>query len=428
MPNSSRHVPGDRMAIVGGGECAARAAFALRDQGWDGAITIVTRERRLPYERPPLSKAALTAAGYEPAHPYTWAQFQQAEIDVMTGVEGRFIDTATREVALSDGTTLGYHRLLLALGARVRRLRVEREARPLYLRTYDDALAISRALKPGRRIGVIGAGLIGLELAAAARSRGCHVVVLEAADGILTRAVPPAVAEHIRDEHLANGVSFHLGASVADVEPRNGSGVDVLLTTGARMRFDVLVVGIGVSPETSLAMRSKLEVDNGIKADAFLRTSAESVFAAGDCVSFPHSLFGDSRVRLESWRNAVDQAETVAANMLGQLRPHRAVPWFWSEQYALTLQVAGLQSMVTSSVVRTRDDGVQLHFGMDVSGRLVAASAVGQGNSVARDIRLAERMIERGAEPLRKDLVDASVPLKRVLASTEKTTAQPSRR
>jgi 3-phenylpropionate/trans-cinnamate dioxygenase ferredoxin reductase subunit len=404
------------LVVVGGGECGAHAALAVRDGGWPGPITIIGSDALHAYERPPLSKRGLVGEHSEPVHPFTRERFADASIDLRTGAEVTDIVIDERTVALGDGTRLSYDTLLLAVGAQPRRLPFPPASELLYLRTHEDALAIRSSLVPGRRIGILGAGFIGLELAASARTLGCEVTVIEYADRALARAVPAVVAELVIARQREADVCFRWSTTVGSLTAV-GDEIVAATSTGEELRFDSVIVGIGAAPDVRLAERAGLKVDNGIAVDDRLRTSAPDVFAAGDCASFPHPLYDGARIRLEAWRNALDQATTVAANILGADVAHRAVPWFWSDQFDFTLQVAGLTSQSRSYVVRERHDGVNLHFGLGPDGRLASATAFGQGNSVAKDIRLAEMMIGRSVRVTEAELADPLVPLKGLLTT-----------
>lgn len=404
------------MVVVGGGECGAHAAFALRHEGWRGPITVFGREELHAYERPPLSKAVLLTDECDPVHPYSREDFAAAGIELRTGTEVASVDPARHLVALADGTVLRYDRLLLAPGAKPRSLPLPPEPGVLTLRTHADALRLRDALSPGRRLCVVGAGLIGLELAAAGRARGCEVTVVEAAGQALSRVVPDGVAADVVSLHERNGVRFRWGTTVRRAE-RTASGLALELPPGEALEVDVVVVGIGAAPETALAEAAGLEVGNGILVDERLETSGADIFAAGDVACFPHPAFAGHRIRVESWRNAAEQAVTAARNMLGADEPHRPIPWFWSDQYDHTLQVTGLATLATGLVWRRRDDGVRCCFGLDGAGRLVFASGFGATAGVAREVRLAERLVAAGARPSPAELADPAVPLKSLLAT-----------
>jgi 3-phenylpropionate/trans-cinnamate dioxygenase ferredoxin reductase subunit len=284
------------------------------------------------------------------------------------------------------------------------------------LRSHDDALSIRERLAPGLRLVVIGGGFIGLELAAAARAHGSEVIVLEALPRLLSRAVPEEIAALIEARHRAEGVEIICGASLTAVT-EDGAEVALHLADGRRIAADLVVMGVGVAPDTALAEAAGLAVDNGIAVDATLATSDPAILAAGDCCSFPHPLYDNRRIRIESWRSAQEQGGLAARNMLGAAEPVSAVPWFWSDQYELGLQIAGLPSFGTQIVRRDNDAGLVL-FNLADDGRLVAASGIGPGNAVARDIRLAEMLIARRARPDREALARPEVSLKSLLAGT----------
>ncbi|WP_114202628.1 NAD(P)/FAD-dependent oxidoreductase [Janibacter anophelis] len=398
-----------RIVVVGAGECGTHAAMALRDKGFDGSITLIGRESVHAYERPPLSKGALSAEETELVHPWSPEQLAEAGIDLQLGVEVTGIDLAAGTVT-TDAGEVPWDRLLLALGSDVRRLELDDVT---YLRTHEDAAALRELLRPEGHLLVIGAGFIGLEIAAGARERGMEVTVVEAGPRALGRIVPQEVAEQVVALHAEHGVALRTSTLVTDLR-REGGRLRALLSDGDEVVVDVVVAGVGAAPTTALAAAAGLVVDDGIVVDEGLRTSDPRVFAAGDCASFPDARSG-GRVRLESWRNAHDQAVTVAASMLGEEQAHAAVPWFWSDQYDQMLSVAGLPGTGERSVLRHRDDGVLLHLGLDAADRLVHAAAVGPGASVAKDIRVAEKLIAAAVPLDPEQLADPGVPLRSIL-------------
>ncbi len=406
------------MVIIGAGECGARAAFALRENGYRGPVTLVGEEMHLPYERPPLSKEALHREEEpEPKWIGLAERFAEQGIDCLTGRRAVSIDRADRTVRLSDGSSLAYDRLLLATGALPRQLPLAANAGPrcVTLRSFDDALAIRRLLVPGMRLVVIGGGFIGLELAASAAKRGAAVTVIEAQPRVLMRGVPEEIASVVVERHRAEGADIRTGTGIASISG-DGDAVRVTLADGTEIAADLVVVGIGAVPVTGLAEAAGLAVENGIAVDSCLRTSDPDIFAAGDCCSFPLEIYGGRRVRLESWRNAQDQGSLAAKNMLGAEEPVSAVPWFWSDQHDLTLQIAGLADGAERHVRRDLGDGAFILFHLAPDGRLLAASGIGPGNAVARDIRLAEMLIAKGAKPDPAALASADVKLKSLLA------------
>ncbi len=407
------------MVIVGAGEAGARAASTLREDGYEGPVTLIGDEPHAPYERPPLSKAVMTTNDIgEPSSILDADRLGAARIEHLAGRRVSRLDLANRLAVLDDGSVQAYEKLLIATGAGPRRLSLPGagEGGVLYLRTFADALALRGRLRPGSRLAVIGGGFIGLEIAASAVERGCAVTLVEMAPRILMRGVPAEVAQIVRARHEAAGVRVMTGLAIERIE-RRGEGSAVVLGDGAAVECDLVVAGIGAVPETALAEASGLAVENGVRADGALRTSDPHVFAAGDCCSFPHPLYGGRRLRLEAWRNAQDQGATAARNMLGAGERYEAVPWFWSDQYDQGLQVAGLADAGTR-VVRREGGGASLFFHLDDAGRLVAVSAIGPGNAVARDVKLAEMMIARRLAPDPAALADPNAKLKALLATS----------
>ncbi len=402
--------------IVGAGECGARAAFALRERGFDGAITLIGSETHLPYERPPLSKEALVA-GAGPKLVAQAERYVEAGIDLLLGRTVSEIDRAARHVVLGDGTVVAYDRLLIATGARPRALPgTNYGGRIATLRSHDDTARIRAHLVEGSHVAILGGGFIGLELAASARKLGASVTLVEGLPRVLTRGVPPEIAEIVANRHMAEGVEILCGAKVTGIEDLPGE-VRIALEDGRVVSASLLVVGIGAVPNTELAEAAGLAVDNGIAVDGHLRTSDADIFAAGDCTSWPLPLYGDRRIRLESWRNAQEQGQLAAANMLGGEDVHSAVPWFWSDQYDMTLQIAGLADGTVTTVRREMGEGAFILFHLDGEGRLIAASGIGPGNAVARDIRLAEMLIAARIHPDPAELAAPETKLKKLLAA-----------
>ncbi len=403
------------IVVIGAGECGGRAALTLRHQGFDGDVVLIGTEPTLPYERPPLSKAVLLGNADRSPRPTDADAFAAAGIDVRTATTATGLDLAAQAVTLGDGETIGYRAAVISTGARPRRLVLDPtvDGRIHYLRTESDALAVRRRLVPDVLLVVIGGGFIGLEVAAAAVARGCRVVVVEAAPRLLSRALPAPVAELIERRHRSAGVDVRLATAVVAARPA-GEGVELELDDGTSVTGDLVVAGIGVVPETELAESAGLAVDNGIVVDARLATSDPHVFAAGDCCSFPHPLY-DARIRLESWRTALEQGTHAARSALGGRDGYAAVPWFWSDQYDLGLQMAGLAIGVELEVLRERPDGGLLWFGLGPADRLLAVAGVGAGTSVAKDVKVAERLIARRVVVEPGVIADPQADLKRLL-------------
>ena len=408
----------DHMVIIGGGKAGSRAAIALRENGFEGAVTLITGEAHAPYDRPPLSKSVIT--GEEVPHPPYLAGMEilaSIKVSLITANPAVSIDREAKTVLLEDGSIVPYSKLLITTGAVPRRLNLPGADSPrvLTLRNFEDAMALREVLKPGARIIIIGGGFIGLEVATSARKRGADVTLIEGLPRILSRGVPEEIAAIVTARHVAAGVNIHTATGLTGFAEKNG-GIEVHLNNGPTVHGDIVLVGIGAVPVTNLAEQAGLAIENGIAVDDELRTSDPDIFAAGDCVSFPLSIYGGRRVRLESWRSAQDQGELAAANMLGKGQKLATVPWFWSDQYDLTLQISGLQDEASAQVRRDLSDTAFIIFHMAADGRLVAASGIGTGNAVAKDIRLSEMIIGRSLKPAPDQLADPTVNLKRLLA------------
>lgn len=394
----------DDIVIIGAGEAGTRAAFATREAGFSGTVTLIGTEPHLPYERPPLSKPLDGAVQMKAI--CTAEALEAAGIIYHRGLTATRIDAASRTMALSDGRTLLYGKLLLATGARARRLACPGAERALDFRTYGDAATLFSRAETGSPVVIVGGGLIGMELAAVLRGKGIAVSIVEAAARPLGRAVPPRFAEKLYARHQEEGVCFHLGLGITEITPDA-----VALADGNSVPAGTVISAIGVLPDTALAERAGLATANGILTDAFLRTSDPHIFAAGDCAAVSQS--GGGTMQFESWRNARSQAETAARNMTGAREAFAAPPWFWSDQYDLSLQVTGLPQPGHRRILRPVAEG-ELEFYLE-DGRLVAAAGLGTGNGVARDIKLAEMLIAAGITPDLSALADPAVNLKALL-------------
>jgi 3-phenylpropionate/trans-cinnamate dioxygenase ferredoxin reductase component len=332
------------VVIIGGGQAGLQVADTLRAEGYDGTIDVIAEESGLPYQRPPLSKDYL-APGKEAAPlPLRGASFfNDKSITLHEGVQALAVDRATREVQTTEGS-LHYDHLVFATGARNRMLNCTGASLPGIhgLKTLTDAEALHTALPNARNIVIIGAGFIGLEFAAAALAHGCNVTVLEFAPRPMGRALTPVMSDWFTAAHRSRGVNLRLGEGIDRFEPGADGRVGAAIsTTGASYPADLVLVGIGVQPNDTLAADSGIETSNGIVVDETLRTSDPAVLAIGDCASFP-SARAQGRLRLESVQNATDQARHAARTILGAERPYTALPWFWSTQGPYRLQMAGL--------------------------------------------------------------------------------------
>lgn len=333
---------GQVCVVVGAGHAGSSLAIQLRKEGWLGRIVLIGEETQLPYHRPPLSKAVLAgektldAVLLRPA-----AQYAASAVELRLGERVDAVERDTQTVRLAGGESLHYDMLALCTGTRPRRLAQTRQQdNVFYLRTAEDAARIRAAAAAGRRAVIIGGGYIGLEVAAVLVSLGLDVTLLEAASRLLRRVASPVISDYFHALHTAHGVRIH--TSVADVQLLGDAQVTgVREATGALHPADLVIAGIGVHPETQLAEAAGLAVDNGILVDGGARTSDPRIYAAGDCTMHPSARYG-RRLRLESVQNALDQARVAAANICAKDVLYDALPWFWSDQYDIKLQSAGL--------------------------------------------------------------------------------------
>jgi 3-phenylpropionate/trans-cinnamate dioxygenase ferredoxin reductase component len=406
---------GDRFVVVGAGLAGVRAAEALRDEGYTGSLVVLDREQTLPYDRPPLSKGALKGEEeYDAAtlHPAQW--YADRDIDLRLGVDVARVDRSRHTVELGLGDPLSYDRLLLATGSRVRTVSVPGgDADGVhYLRTMDDSQRLLKRLRDHPRVVVVGGGWIGLEVAAAARGHGCPVTVVEPQPTPLFGVLGPEVGGFYGDLHVANGVDLRLGDGVLGIASDAGHVSGVVTTNGDRVPADLVVVGVGVLPNTELASETGLDVDNGVLCDASLRTSDPDVFAVGGIAHWEHPLLGH-RVRVEHWANAHDGGATAGRAMLGRDVVHDAVPFFYSDQYDTGMEYAGYVPRGLDTTVVTRGDPAAhefMAFWLHDDGRILAGMHV----NVWDTIDAVQDLIRSGARPDVGRLRDTGVPLAEV--------------
>ena len=370
---------GPGIVIVGAGHAGGSAAAFLRQYGWKGAITLLGEEPGLPYQRPPLSKAWLKGEATAESLLLRPARFYaQYAIETRLGTAVAGIDRAAQTVRLSDGTTLPYARLILATGAAPRRLGLPGEdfGNVLALRSASDADALAKVLGPGRRLAIIGGGYIGLEVAASARALGGAAVVVEREARVLARVAGLALSEFLAAYHRAQGVEILTGTGIDAIEGRDGLATGLRLRDGRLLECDAVLVGVGAVPNEALALAAGLDAGGGITVDLAARTSDPLIYAIGDCTRRPLPLYG-REVRLESVPNAIEQAKQAAADICGRPPPLPEVPWFWSDQYDLRLQMAGLAFDPAEAVVRgAPESGSFTVFHLDAAERVLAVEAV----------------------------------------------------
>jgi len=374
--------------VIGGGQAAARAAQGAREAAAEARIALVGEEHHLPYERPPLSKSALLSApetAETDVHPAEW--YATNRIATRLGVRVVKVDPDRRTVTLHDGTCLGWRKLVFATGSRPRRIDLELDpARVHVLRTREDAERLRRRLLPGRRVGVVGAGFIGLEVAAAARERGCEVDIFEAAGHAMARVIPDFVARVVERRHREAGTRFHFGHP-ADASALSG--------------FDDVVVGIGILPNDDLARDCGVACHDGIVVDAYGQTNIPSVFAAGEVTSHP-SWRGGDHARRESWQIAEHQAIAAGRSAGGQMTAFCEIPWFWSDQFELNIQVLGDVPSDAEWIVRGHLESRAFSAFALRAERIEGVVAVNSG----RDIAATRRLMRRGLMPSRDLLSD----------------------
>ena len=401
----------EHVVVVGAGQAGAALVAKLRAEGYAGRLTLIGEEHAPPYQRPPLSKKYLLGE-MELERLYLRPESFYAEngIELLRDTTAVSVDRADRSV-IAGGAALPYDALALCTGAVPRRLpgAIGGELPGVHVvRTLADVDAMAPAIRPGARALVVGGGYIGLEAAAVCRTAGMEVTLVEAAPRILGRVAAPETADRIRELHAARGVTIREGTGL---ERLTGDArvTGAVLSDGTEIAADLVIVGIGITPATALAEAAGLEIENGIRADALGRTSDPAIWTAGDCASFP---WRGGRIRLESVQNAIDQAEAVARNMLGAEAPYDPTPWFWSDQYDMKLQIAGLNAGYDRVVVRPGATGASASHWYYAGERLLAVDAL----NAPRDYMVGKRLIEAGRSPDPAALADPATDLKALLA------------
>lgn len=371
------HAP---IVILGAGQAGFQAASSLREAGYEGSIALVGDEPHLPYSRPPLSKAYLAGKSSDSQlalRPETF--YREQRIDLHLGRRALVVDRKTRLVTLDDGNRLSYENLIFATGARNRTLPLDgvESLEGVYaLRTLDDAKTLRQALSEAHHAVVIGAGFVGLEFAATAAQLGIETTVIELQPRPLARAVSTSMAEIFTRQHHSNGIGFRFGAAVRRVLHQNGHVSGVELNDGEQLSADLLLVGIGAQANSELAAACGLEVAQGIVVDRQLRTIDPHIWAIGDCAQHPNIHSDTPTIRLESIQNAADQARCVAAQLCGQSGEYVSLPWFWSDQGDLKLQIAGLLEGHDQFVLRGAPDSLSCSVFCFKAGRLIAVESV----------------------------------------------------
>jgi 3-phenylpropionate/trans-cinnamate dioxygenase ferredoxin reductase subunit len=402
---------GSPMVIVGGGLAGAKAAEKLRELGYDGDLTLIGDEPDRPYERPPLSKEYLNGKSERDkvfVHPPDW--YAEHDVDLRLGQPAAGLDRQARTVRLADNTTIGYDRLLIATGSTPRTLAVPGgdHAGLLYLRRLADSDRIRAALATAAKLVIVGAGWIGLEVAAAARTAGVDVTIVEVAQLPLLRVLGPEIARSFADLHAAHNVDLRFGTQLTEVITDEDRPCGIRLADGTTIEADAVLVGIGAAPNVRLAQDAGLAVSDGIDVDAQLRTSDDRIFAAGDVAAAEHPLLG-RRIRVEHWANALNQPAVAAANMLGQQVSYDRLPYFYTDQYDLGMEYVGYVETGDYDRVTVRGNLESREYiaFWTKANRVQAAMSVNVWD-VIEDLKA---IVSSGAETDAERLADSSVPL-----------------
>jgi 3-phenylpropionate/trans-cinnamate dioxygenase ferredoxin reductase subunit len=399
----------ERIVIIGAGQAGAQAVATLRAEGFAGPITMIGDEAYAPYQRPPLSKTYLMGTmERDRLFLKPDAFYAEAKCELLLNTSAVSIDRAARTVALSDGRALPYDRLLIATGTRVRKISVSGGDLPgiHYLRSIADVDALRPALETCRSLAVVGGGYIGLEVAAVARKRGLAVTVFEALDRVMARAVSKPVSAFYEKVHAEAGVVFHLNTGVEAFE---GTGrLTGVRAGGETFPAEIALVGIGVIPNAEIAAAAGLKCADGIQVDPFCATEDPAIFAAGDCTR--HRGRNGDLIRLESVQNAIDQAKHAALAMAGKPTAYREVPWFWSDQYDLKLQIAGLAWPGDQLVMRGDPKARKFAAFHLRNGAVAAVEAV----NAAPEYMIGRKLIAEGTPVSPERLADSAIPMKNV--------------
>jgi len=399
----------ERIVIIGAGQAGAQAIATLRAEGFAGALTLIGDEGFPPYQRPPLSKAYLLGSFERPRlFLKADAYYAEAGCEILLDTSAKAIHRAAREVELGDGRKLGYDKLLLATGARVRRLKCPGADLPgiHYLKTIADVDGLQEVFQAGKRIAIVGGGYIGLEVAAVGAKRGLDVTVFEAMDRLMARAVSPELSAFYAGEHEKSGVKLKLRTGVEAFE--GNAKVEQVIAGGQRYPADIVLVGIGVIPCDELASAAGLACEDGIVVDQNARTGDPHVWAAGDCTR--HVGREGHYIRLECVQNAIDQAKHAALAMVGRAKTYSEVPWFWSDQYDLKLQIAGLAQPGDRLVLRGDPAARKFAVFHLRDGAVAAVEAV----NAAPEYMIGKRLVAEGRKIAPETLADMSIPMKQM--------------
>lgn len=402
----------ETIVIVGAGQAGGWAAQTLRTEGFKGHVVLVGDESHRPYERPPLSKAVLSGEAHaDTTYLVKQEAFDLLDIDWRPNVSATRIDKSTHQLHLTQGEPVPYDKLILCNGGRARQLNVPGADLPgvFTLRSIEDSMALGKAMSPDKRLLIVGGGWIGLEVAATARKKGLDVTIVEAMGRLCERTVPPEISDYLLRLHESHGVKIELGTGINRLAPAPEGELTATLADGRELTCDVVLVGVGLVANDELAREAGLECDGGVLVDSQCRSSDPDILAAGDVAAW-HCEWAGRRMRLESWQNAQEQGIAAARAALGVTVNHQPLPWFWSDQYDVNLQIFGMPAPTHQRVVRgvTSSSSFVVFF-LDAD-KVVAAL----GPNSARDLRFARRLIERRTNVDPKQLADLAVPLSKL--------------
>ena len=405
----------ERIVIIGAGQAAAQACASLRLFGFQGSITLIGEEAALPYQRPPLSKAYMKGELAEERlyfKPAAW--YEDQNIDTVLSVRATKVDRSAQTVSLEHGGSVPYDALIIATGSRPRALPVDGSDLDgvFDLRDLADVERIRPRMIAGNRLVIVGAGYIGLEAAAVARQLGLDVTVLEMEDRVLARVTSPIMSAFFQAEHTRQGAEIKTRARLASLTGQDGKVTQAILADGSKLDADIVLVGIGILPNVELAEEAGIACSNGILTDRDARTNDPRVYAAGDCAARPLVHYG-RKGRLESVHNAIEQGKLAAASIIGKPRPPEDCPWFWSDQYDLKLQIAGLSQDYDETVLRGDPETRKFAVFYLQNGKLIAVDAV---NSPP-EFLASKKMIMTGARLAPETLSDTSKSMKEIAAA-----------
>jgi 3-phenylpropionate/trans-cinnamate dioxygenase ferredoxin reductase subunit len=398
--------------IVGTGQAGFQTAASLRSEGYADPITLIGEEPHIPYNRPPLSKGFVLGTQDAESIELRPVNFYKThQINLLCGERVVGISRAEKQIEIASGGNLSYDSLVLAVGASNRRLPVPGGDLDgvLYLRSLAEAIFVKKRIEESQRIVVIGGGFIGMELAAVAGALGKSVTVIEALPRVMARVVAPIISDFFHGLHSSRGVKILCGVTVTEIRGVDGRVSEVMVSDGSIHAADLVLVGIGVVPNVELARDAGLAISNGIVVDEFLQTEDRNIFAIGDCAEFPNA-FAGGRVRLESVQNAADQAQCIAKTINGRPTKYNSLPWFWTDQYEIKLQMAGISAGHDRVVTRGNAEARKLSVFYFRNGKLIAVDSINR----PVDHMIGRKLIASGASLTPEECADETVDLKRI--------------